>query len=80
MLLQSVNYSARVWTGLPYIPWPVALLIVIAIMAIFGGITGCVIAYLKVPPFIATLGMQTIIYGLCSVITDNQPMGGFKKS
>ena len=24
--------------------------------------------------------MQTIVYGLCSVITDNQPMGGYKKS
>ena len=24
--------------------------------------------------------MQTIVYGLCSVITDNQPMGGFKSS
>ena len=80
MLLQDVNYAARVWTGLPDIPWPVALLIVMMIMAIFGGITGCVIAFLKVPPFIATLGMQTIIYGLCSVITDNQPLGGFKKS
>ena len=80
MLLQDVTYAARVWVGLPDIPWPVALLIVIAIMSLFGGVTGCVIAFLKVPPFIATLGMQTIIYGLCSVITDNQPLGGFKKS
>ena len=80
MLLQDVTYAARVWTGLPDIPWPVALIIVMIIMGIFGAITGCVIAFLKVPPFIATLGMQTIIYGLCSVITDNQPLGGFKKS
>ena len=68
------------WVGLPDIPWPVALIIVMVIMGCFGGVSGAVIAYLKVPPFIATLGMQTIIYGLCSVITDNQPMGGFKKS
>lgn len=58
----------------------VALLIVLVIMAVFGAINGCVIAFLKVPPFIATLGMQTIVYGLCSVITDNQPMGGYKPS
>lgn len=25
-------------------------------------------------------GMQTIVYGLCSVITNNQPMGGYKQS
>ena len=24
--------------------------------------------------------MQTIVYGLCSVITNNQPMGGYKQS
>ena len=80
MLLQSVDYAARMLPGLPDIPWPVALVIVMLIMGCFGGVVGAVIAYLKVPPFIATLGMQTIIYGLCSVITDNQPMGGFKSS
>ena len=80
MLLQSVDYAARMFPGLPDIPWPVALIIVMLIMGCFGGIVGAVIAFLKVPPFIATLGMQTIIYGLCSVITDNQPMGGFKSS
>ena len=80
MLLQSVDYSARMLPWLPDIPWPVALLIVMAIMACFGAINGCIIAFLKVPPFIATLGMQTIVYGLCSVITNNQPMGGYKQS
>ena len=80
MLLQSVDYSARMLPWLPDIPWPVALLIVMLIMAIFGAINGIIIAFLKVPPFIATLGMQTIVYGLCSLITNNQPMGGYKES
>ena len=80
MLLQSIDYAAKALPGLPDIPWPLALLIVVAIMAVFGAINGCVIAYLKVPPFIATLGMQTIVYGLCSVVTGNDPLGGFKPS
>ena len=80
MLLQSVDYAARMLPWLPNIPWFVAMLIVMAIMACFGAINGCIIAFLKVPPFIATLGMQTIVYGLCSVITNNQPMGGYKES
>ena len=80
MLLQSVDYAARMLPWLPNIPWFVALLIVMAIMACFGAINGCIIAFLKVPPFIATLGMQTSVYGLCSVITNNQPMGGYKES
>ena len=80
MMLQSVDYAARMLPGFPDIPWFVALIIVMVIMGCFGAINGCVIAFLKVPPFIATLGMQTIVYGLCSVITGNQPMGGFKSS
>ena len=80
MLLQRTDYASRVLPNLPDIPVFVGLLIVLAIMAIFGAINGCVIAFLKVPPFIATLGMQTIVYGLCSVLTNNQPMGGYKDS
>ena len=80
MLLQSVDYSARVLTGLPDIPVFAGLVIVLLIMACFGAVNGCIIAFLKVPPFIATLGTQTIVYGICSVITNNQPLGGFKSS
>ncbi len=80
MLLQDVTYTARMLPWLPDLPVWVALIIVLAIVAFFGAINGCVIAFLKVPPFIATLGMQTIVYGLCSVITNNQPLGGFKQS
>ena len=44
MLLQSVDYAARMLPWLPNIPWFVALLIVMAIMACFGAINGCIIA------------------------------------
>lgn len=80
MMLQSLDYAARMLPWLPDIPWPIALVIVMVIMGAFGAVNGVVISVLKVPPFIATLGMQTIIYGLCSLITNNQPMGGYKKS
>ena len=80
MLLQNVDYSARVLTGLPDIPVFAGMIIVLIIMACFGAVNGCIIAFLKVPPFIATLGTQTIVYGICSVITNNQPLGGFKSS
>jgi len=80
MMLQSADYAARALPWMPDLPWFAALLIVIPIMAVFGAINGCVIAFLKVPPFIATLGMQTIVYGLCSVVTGNDPLGGFKSS
>ncbi len=80
ILLQQITYEARMLPWLPDIPMPLALLIVVAVMAVFGAVNGCVIAFLKVPPFIATLGMQTIVYGLCSIITNNQPLGSYKES
>ena len=60
--------------------WFFALIITVLIMACIGAVNGCVIAFLKVPPFIATLGMQTLVYGACQIITGNQPIGGFKES
>ena len=58
----------------------VVLLIVVIIGAALGLLNGAIITLLKVPPFITTLGTQTIVYGLCLVVTDAQPIGGFQKS
>lgn len=80
MMLQSVDYSARVLPWMPDMPVFAAMIICMIIMACISAIDGVIIATLHVPPFIATLGMQTIIYGFCQVITNNQPMGGFKQS
>ena len=80
MMLQSVDYAARMCPWMPDMPWFVSMIIVMILMGCVGAINGCVIAFLKVPPFIATLGMQTIVYGFCQIITNNQPMGGFKQS
>ncbi|NCB62060.1 MAG: beta-methylgalactoside transporter [Clostridia bacterium] len=77
-LLQKVDYGARFFPNLPDFPIIGGLLIAVAVCAVFGIINGMVIAFLKVPPFIATLGMQTIIYGICQVYTGNDPQGGFK--
>ena len=58
----------------------VVLLVVLCIGAVIGMINGLVIAYLKVPPFIATLGMQTIVYGINLIYTNAQPIGGFHQN
>ncbi len=80
MMQQTLDYSARVFDWMPDMHWIFALVLTVAIMAIIGAVNGCVIAFLKVPPFIATLGMQTLVYGTCQIITGNQPIGGFKES
>ncbi len=80
MMQQTLDYSARVLPWMPDMPWVAALLITVVLMACIGAVNGCVISFLKVPPFIATLGMQTLVYGACQIITGNQPIGGFKQS
>ena len=45
------------------------LLICVAVCCVFGLINGIVVAYLNVPAFIGTLGMQMIVYGVNLVYT-----------
>ena len=51
------------------------LLICVAISCVFGLINGIVVAYLNVPAFIGTLGMQMIVYGINLVYTKSVPLG-----
>ena len=44
----------------------------------FGLADGLIIANLKVPPFLATLGMQTVIYGIARVYSNAKPIGGLR--
>ena len=78
-LLQKADYSNKFFPNLGEIPIIAALLVAVAVCAIFGCLNGIVVAYFKVPPFIATLGMQTIVYGLCLVYTGADPLGGYRK-
>lgn len=77
-LLQKADYSDRFYPNLPQMNVFVVLLITIVICCIFGLINGLVVSYWQVPPFIATLGMQTIVYGICLVYTKAVPLGGYR--
>ena len=77
ILIQKGDYKGRL-TSLPEMNMFLVLLIVVALGAIIGIINGLIITRLHVPPFIATLGTQTIVYGICLVLTDAQPIGGFQ--
>lgn len=79
-LVQRADYSGKLWPWCPEMNIFVVLPIVLAVGAVFGLVNGLIISRLKVPPFIATLGTQTIIYGISLLFTDAQPIGGFQKS
>ena len=79
VLCQRGDYTGRMWKSVPEMNIFLVLLIVLAIGFVVGLVNGLIIAKLHVPPFIATLGTQTIIYGIALVLTDAQPIGGFQK-
>ena len=77
--LQRMDFGSKVYPELGDLPIFLVMLGVVLITMIFGMINGVVVAYLKVPPFIATLGMMTILYGINLVFTGAQPIGGLRQ-
>ncbi len=77
-LLQKSDFSTKLFPNLPNLPILFVIILTVFICGIFGFANGAVISFLKVPPFIATLGMQTLVYGICLVYTGAQPIGGLR--
>ena len=80
VMVQRLDYSGRLFSWMPEMNMWVVLLIVLVIGAGIGLISGAIVANLKVPPFIATLGIQTIVYGINLIYTNAQPIGGFHQN
>jgi methyl-galactoside transport system permease protein len=83
-LLQDTTYAYRMYPDLPQLNIFIPLLIVMLVCAIFSAINGFIAAKLNVDPFIATLGMMIIVYGVNSIYYDRppygaQPIGGLDK-
>ena len=76
-LLQKADFSGKFFPGMAPLNPFTALLVCMAICGIAGMITGFFIAYLHVPPFIATMAMMEIIYGAALIYTGASPLGGF---
>lgn len=86
-LLQSPDNVNRVYQELSsYSPWvliPMTIAIILVIGMIFGFLNGVVVTYLNVTPFIATLGMMLVLYGINSLYFDKvgaQPIAGLNDS
>ncbi|MBL8967122.1 MAG: galactose/methyl galactoside ABC transporter permease MglC [Spirochaetaceae bacterium] len=83
-LLQFQEYARRMYPNMPDLPLWLPIVGAIAACALFGLLNGAIIAYLKVPPFIATLGSMVAVYGVTSIYFDRppygaQPIGGLRK-
>jgi ribose/xylose/arabinose/galactoside ABC-type transport system permease subunit len=55
---------------------PLAILVGLAVGGVMGFISGLLVTQVKIPPFIATLGMMTLGRGLALTYTDGKPITG----
>ena len=79
IFLQKGDYADKFYPNIGELPLVVVLLGVLGLCAIIGAMNGTIISVFKVPPFIATLGMQTLVYGVCLVYTGAMPIGGLRR-
>lgn len=82
-LLQAMDNVNKVFPDMNPLPIPLVVLIVCIIGALIGLVNGLIIAYLKVTPFITTLGTMIIVYGINSLYYDYVgalPIAGFDQA
>ena len=78
-LMQNADYADKMFPNLPMLPLIVPFIAVILVGMSIGTLNGVIITTFKIPPFIATLGMMIIVYGLSSLYTDARPIGGLRQ-
>ncbi|RKJ81407.1 ABC transporter permease, partial [Butyricicoccus sp. 1XD8-22] len=77
-LAQPADYANAV-PGVPTLPAPVIFLVGLALGAGIGAIYGAIIAYTKIPAFIATLGGQLICRASAKIFT-NRPVSNLDEA
>ena len=82
-LLQSTDYTLRIFADLPALPLIMPLLLGIVFCMIFSMLHAAMVAKFKIAPFIASLGFQLVLYGVQSIYFDamnfGSPIGGLDR-
>ncbi len=79
-LLQAADAADRLFAGGH--PWPVALVVLVGLVigTLLGFLNGAMITGLRIPPFIATLGMMTFARGVAFIYSNGRPRGSLVDS
>jgi ribose transport system permease protein len=77
-----LGFSAVVTADVLQTGWPItlAILLGLAVGALMGLINGLLVTQVKIPPFIATLGVMTLGRGFALFYTDGKPITGLPES
>lgn len=68
---QQADYANKLFPNMNPWPAPIVILMGLAIGVIIGAVYGGIIAYTKIPPFIATLGSQLICRAAAKLYSDS---------
>ena len=74
-MLQRADYSDKIFPSFPAMPIIIPIFIAVVVGLLVGVLNGGIVAWLKVPPFITTLGTMVIAYGAVSLYVDRPPRG-----
>ena len=77
LALAGVSAAIVAAKGAPFV---VVLVVALGVGALTGVVNGGLIAYLRVPPFVATLAMLTAARGLSFIISGGRSVGGMPDS
>lgn len=82
-MLQNPDYSNRFFPDLPLMPIILPIFIAVVATSLFGLLNGFLVARFEMHPFIATLAVQVMVYGVTSLYFDmppnrSQPIGGIR--
>jgi ribose transport system permease protein len=61
---------------IPFLPWPLIIATCLLSGILVGLLNGILVAVIRIPPFIATLGMLSVVRGLALILTDGRPVYG----
>lgn len=79
-LLQQPDYPLRIFPDMPQLPVIAPLLIAVVVCLALSLVHSLLISVLQIAPFIASLGMQMVVFGLMSLYFDgvnhSSPIGG----
>jgi inositol transport system permease protein len=72
--LAQAPAQMKLYQNLPELPFIIPVLAGLLVGTLCGAINGALVAFTKIPAFIATLGMQTIARGLALIYSNARPV------